>query len=124
MRNWRFLLVLLFVFSCVLAPLPATAASFPARDITLVVPWAPGGATDTLARLLAAEVQKEVSRSVVVLNKAGGNGAIGDGALDEVKALADIGTTRVVVPAFLFWQDTAEALARYGADVIERAADL
>jgi len=77
MRNWRFLLVLLFVFSCVLAPLPATAASFPARDITLVVPWAPGGPTDTLARLLAAEVQKEVSRSVVVLNKAGGNGAIG-----------------------------------------------
>lgn len=54
----------------------------------------------------------------------GGNGAIGDGALDEVKALAEIGTTRVIVPAFLFWQDTADALARYGADVIERAADL
>ena len=55
----------------------AVAAEYPTRDITLVVPWSPGGATDTLARLLAADVQKNVSRSVVVLNKTGGNGAIG-----------------------------------------------
>lgn len=51
----------------------------------------------------------------------GGNGAIGDGALDEVKALADLGVSRVIVPAFLFWQDTADALARYGDEVIAKA---
>jgi probable F420-dependent oxidoreductase len=51
----------------------------------------------------------------------GGNGAIGSGALDEVAALADIGTTRVILPAFLFWEDTADALARYGDEVIARA---
>jgi probable F420-dependent oxidoreductase len=51
----------------------------------------------------------------------GGNGAIGGGALDEVKALADLGVTRVILPAFLFWNDTAEALARYGDEVIARS---
>ncbi len=51
----------------------------------------------------------------------GGNGAVGDGALDEVKALADLGVSRVILPSFLFWNDTADALARYGDDVIARA---
>lgn len=55
----------------------ALAAEYPTRDITLVVPWSPGGATDTLARLIATDVQKNVSKTVVVLNKTGGNGAIG-----------------------------------------------
>ncbi len=77
MRNWRFLLVLVLVLSCFVVPSSAVAADFPTRDITLVVPWAPGGATDTLARLLASEVQNDITRSVVVLNKTGGNGAIG-----------------------------------------------
>jgi probable F420-dependent oxidoreductase len=51
----------------------------------------------------------------------GGNGAVGAGALDEVKALADIGTDRVILPSFLFWHDTADALARYGDEVIAKA---
>ncbi|HBX78986.1 MAG TPA: LLM class F420-dependent oxidoreductase [Acidimicrobiaceae bacterium] len=54
----------------------------------------------------------------------GGNGALGSRALDEVRALADIGTNRVIVPAFLFWNNPAESLAHYGEEVIERAADL
>jgi probable F420-dependent oxidoreductase len=52
---------------------------------------------------------------------AGGDGAFGAGALDEIKALADLGVTRVVVPSFLFWEDTADALARYGDEVIAKA---
>lgn len=51
----------------------------------------------------------------------GGNGAIGPGTLDEVKALADIGTDRVMLPSFLFWRDMEESLARYGEDVISKA---
>ena len=50
-----------------------------------------------------------------------GSGAIGPNALDEVRALADIGTSRVVVPAFLFYRDTTDALARYGDEVISTA---
>lgn len=51
----------------------------------------------------------------------GGNGAIGSRALDEVGELAAMGVTRVVLPSFLFWQDTEEALARYGAEIIAKA---
>jgi probable F420-dependent oxidoreductase len=51
----------------------------------------------------------------------GGNGALGDGALDEVKALADLGVSRVILPAFVFWSDTADSLARYGDEVIARS---
>jgi probable F420-dependent oxidoreductase len=51
----------------------------------------------------------------------GGNGAFGPNALDEVKALADLGVDRVIIPAFVFWRDPAGDLARYGDDVIARA---
>ena len=50
----------------------------------------------------------------------GGNGVLGPGALDEAAALAELGVDRVVVPAFAFYEDTAEALARYGDEVIAR----
>jgi alkanesulfonate monooxygenase SsuD/methylene tetrahydromethanopterin reductase-like flavin-dependent oxidoreductase (luciferase family) len=51
----------------------------------------------------------------------GGNGAVGERALDEVGALAAMGVARVILPAFLFYRGTADALARYGEDVISRA---
>ncbi|MBA3282013.1 MAG: LLM class F420-dependent oxidoreductase [Acidimicrobiia bacterium] len=51
----------------------------------------------------------------------GGQGAVGSRALEEVKALADIGTDRVMVPAFLFWKDTEAMLGRYGDDVIAKS---
>jgi probable F420-dependent oxidoreductase len=51
---------------------------------------------------------------------AGGNGAFGPGALDEVGALAALGVERVVLPSFLFWHNPAEALAQYGEEVIAR----
>lgn len=51
----------------------------------------------------------------------GGNGAVGSGALDEVKALADLGVSRVIVPSFLFWGDPEGTLGAYGQDVIAKA---
>ena len=51
----------------------------------------------------------------------GGRGAVGPNALAEVQALADLGAHRVVVPAFLFFRDTANALAAYGEAVIAQA---
>jgi probable F420-dependent oxidoreductase len=50
----------------------------------------------------------------------GGNGVFGPGALDEAAALAELGVDRIVVPSFLFWKDTAGALADYGDEVIAR----
>lgn len=71
-----------------------------------------------VARAAATEAGNDPDQLVFT---SGGNGAVGSRALDEVKALADLGVSRVVLPAFLFWQDTEAALARYGAEVIARA---
>ena len=48
----------------------------------------------------------------------GGGGAVGSGALAEVEALSELGVDRVVVPAFLFWGNPEEDLARYRDEVI------
>jgi tripartite-type tricarboxylate transporter receptor subunit TctC len=58
-------------------PSPAPAASFPERDITLVVPWAAGGGTDTLARTLAKNAKKYFGVNMNVVNRVGGTGVIG-----------------------------------------------
>src|SRR6476620_8323585 len=53
------------------APKPA-AAEYPARLIRLIVPQAPGSATDVLARILAAELESQIGQSIVVENRPGG----------------------------------------------------
>jgi probable F420-dependent oxidoreductase len=81
------------------------------------------GDHDELDRLfqLARDTASEAGRDPSAIEMTtGGGGAIGSGALDEVKALADIGTDRVILPSFLFWGDTADALARYGDEVISK----
>jgi len=52
-------------------------APFPSKPITIVVPWAAGGGTDSLARALAAEASKVFGVSVNVLNRVGGTGTMG-----------------------------------------------
>jgi probable F420-dependent oxidoreductase len=53
---------------------------------------------------------------------AGGDGAIGSGALDEVKALADLGVSRVIIPPLAFDPEgQREAFGRYGDEVISRS---
>jgi len=55
----------------------AVAQNFPAKDITLVVPWAAGGGTDTIARTLVKNARKYFGVNVNVVNKTGGLGAVG-----------------------------------------------
>jgi tripartite-type tricarboxylate transporter receptor subunit TctC len=80
---WALLLACLI---CVLAPGPA-AAEYPDRLIKLIVPQAPGSATDVLARVLAAELEVQIGQSIVVENRPGG--ALTTGLLFTAKSEPD-----------------------------------
>ena len=56
---------------------PARAQDFPARQINMIVVFAPGGATDVLARIVAEHMTRSLGRSVVVENVSGAGGTIG-----------------------------------------------
>src|ERR1044072_4922827 len=53
------------------------AADFPDKPVRLIVPQAPGSATDTVARILGAELSKELGQQVIVDNRPGGALTIG-----------------------------------------------
>jgi tripartite-type tricarboxylate transporter receptor subunit TctC len=55
----------------------ARANTFPDKPITLVIPFPPGGGTDTIGRPLASVAQKHFGQPMVVINKGGGGGAVG-----------------------------------------------
>src|SRR3989454_7106532 len=78
------------------SPFPAAAQSadsFPTRPIKILVPYAPGGATDIIARIVAAKLTESLGQSVLVENRPGASGNL---ALEAVaKAPADVFTLAV-----------------------------
>jgi len=92
-KAFRALPGLVGVLVCgIIAALPLLAAaqsadSFPARPVKIIVPYQPGGATDIIARIVAARLTESFGQSVVVENRPGASGNL---ALEAVaKASAD-----------------------------------
>ena len=52
-------------------------AKYPNRPIQLICPWAAGGGTDRIARMVAVLLEKELGQPVTVVNRTGGSGAVG-----------------------------------------------
>lgn len=75
------LLVIVVMVSIGLSGTYGAAQQFPSKDITLVVPWAAGGGTDTIARTLVKNAKKHFGVNVNVVNKTGGLGAVGMGSV-------------------------------------------
>ena len=74
----------------------ASAQPFPIRPVRLVIPYPPGGANDTVARLLAPKVTEQLRQQFVVDNRGGGNTIIGS---ELVAKAAPDGYTLLIVAA-------------------------
>ncbi|MDB5414259.1 MAG: tripartite tricarboxylate transporter substrate binding protein [Rubritepida sp.] len=83
---------------------PAIAQpGFPARNITIIVPFSPGGSTDVLTRLMAERMTQTLGRAVQVENRPGGNTIVGGEAVaraqpDGYTLLMSSGTTLTINP--------------------------
>ena len=64
----------------------AFAQAYPQRPIALLVPWAPGGSTDILARIVAGHLHQALGQPVIIENRTGASGNIGTGAVARAAA--------------------------------------
>ena len=86
----------LFLLSFLLVASMAQAQNYPSKTVRLIVPFAAGGSTDVIARVLAPRLSEAWGRQVLVDNRPGGNTVIGT---DIVAKSAPDGHTLLVTPA-------------------------
>jgi len=91
----------------------ANAAAYPEKPITLIVPFAPGGGTDSIARDLAKILSDKLGQTVIVENRGGGGGSIG--ASMGSKAEAD-GYTLLFVTSTFITHAATKATAGYNVE--------
>ncbi len=118
-RRTPLALTITLATSLVLAMTTSTIAqTFPAKPVTLVVPFPPGGGTDTGGRIIAEQLSKRWGQPVVVENKGGAAGQIGADAVAKAKPdgytllLGNIGTQAInpsLYPKLPYNPDTAFA---------------
>jgi tripartite-type tricarboxylate transporter receptor subunit TctC len=73
----RRLLLAVVLATCALGVGGAHAQSYPSRPVTIIVPFPPGGSTDTVARIMAEGMQPILGRPIVIENVVGGSGCKG-----------------------------------------------
>ncbi len=85
MRRIKFLLLAVLGLACAWAAEPAHAANYPTQPVKILVPYAPGGATDIVARVLAEQLRQMLGQTFVVENKPGAFGIIAIQELAKAK---------------------------------------
>jgi tripartite-type tricarboxylate transporter receptor subunit TctC len=92
----------LFLALVCAAAASVVAQPFPAKEVQIIIPYAPGGATDLVFRALAASSQQYLGKAVVVVNRAGGGGAVGFTEAAQAKpdgyTLASVITPVTILP--------------------------
>jgi tripartite-type tricarboxylate transporter receptor subunit TctC len=83
----------------IVAPAFAETPAYPSQPIKVVVPYPPGGATDTLARLIGSKLQEAWGQTVIVENKPGASGVLGNDAV--AKAAPDGHTVLLGITAIV-----------------------
>ena len=113
----KFFIVTIWLLSSLISQ-QAAAQSFPTKTVTLVIPFPPGGGTDTGGRILAEQLSKRWGQPVVVENKGGAAGQIGADMVAKAKndgytlLLGNIGTQAInpsLYPKMPYDPDTAFA---------------
>ncbi|MGE3928313.1 MAG: Bug family tripartite tricarboxylate transporter substrate binding protein [Lautropia sp.] len=96
-------LLILLVTSALAGPMPIAAqTAFPNKPIRLIVPYAPGGNADPVARMIGQKLNESWGQPVVIDNRPGGNTVIGIGALarsaPDGYTLGTVFATQVILP--------------------------
>src|SRR5215211_1275154 len=87
---------------------PALAQAYPARPVTVIVPWGAGGGTDATARIVAALLEKELGQPFNVVNRTGGSGVVGHSAIATAQPDGyTIGMLTVEI-SMMHWQGLTE----------------
>ena len=87
MKRSQFLLSAAATAAMIGLPLQALAQAYPTKPVRLVVPFAPGGTTDIVARVVAEKIGPALGQTLIVENKSGGGGSVG--ATETSKATPD-----------------------------------
>src|SRR5262245_11598854 len=106
---WRVVRCALAIVALAMATTSARAA-YPDRPVRIIVPFAPGGTSDIVARILAGTLSQSLGQSVFVENRAGANGNIGIAA--AAKAEPD-GYTLIVASSVIVVNPTLSRQATY-----------
>jgi tripartite-type tricarboxylate transporter receptor subunit TctC len=101
MRGWPLVVAMLALLA--VAP-PAAGQPYPTRPVEFVIPFAPGGPTDTAIRIIQPQLAANLGAAVVLVNKPGGGGAVGmDGVAkarpDGYTLAATVRSTLTILPA-------------------------
>lgn len=97
--------IIVFGAAVVCAASPVRAQDYPSKPVELVIPFAAGGATDVIGRMVAQTVSEKWGQPVIVQNRAGATGAIGSeyvtrAAPDGYTILMATASTHAVLPAY------------------------
>ncbi|MEO8676899.1 MAG: tripartite tricarboxylate transporter substrate binding protein [Casimicrobiaceae bacterium] len=91
-----------------IAAFSAGADTYPARPVNLIVPWAAGGGSDAIARMVGALLEQDLKQPVVVVNRPGGSGVVGHSAIAQAPADGyTVGMITVEI-TMMHWQGLTE----------------